>query len=124
MILYEAPHKLRTTLGDLLSVFGADRPLSLCRELTKRNEETMRTTVGGAEEYYREHEPRGEYVLILGGRDPEEKKAEAWWASLSVEEHVQHYLDENPSMKKLDAVKAAAKDRGVGRSEIYNAVMK
>lgn len=124
MILYEAPHKLRTTLEDLLTVFGAERPLTLCRELTKRNEETLRMTVGEAAAYYREHEPRGEYVLVLGGRDPGEKQAEAWWAGLTPEEHVQRLLDENPSMKKLDAVKAAAKERGVGRNEIYNAVMK
>ena len=124
MILYEAPHKLKTTLDDLSEVFGAERRISLCRELTKRNEETMRTTVGGAVSYDREHEPRGEYVLVLAGRDPAEKQAEAYWSSLTPEEHVARILSEHPEMKKLDAVKAAAKERGVPRSEIYNAVMK
>lgn len=124
MILYEAPHKLRNTLDDLLETFGAERKLSLCRELTKRNEETMRTTVGGAVEYYKENNPRGEYVLILEGRDPKERQNEVWWAELSIPEHVQHYLDADPSMKRLDAVKLVAKERGVGRNEVYDAVMK
>ena len=124
VIFYEAPHKLKNTLDDLLAAFGADRRISLCRELTKRNEEAMRTTIGGAVEYYREHEPRGEYVLVMDGCSKAEKDATLWWSSLSVEEHVQHYLDENPTWKKLDAVKATAKDRGVPRNEIYDTVMK
>ena len=124
MILYEAPHKLKNTLSDLEETFGSERQLSLCRELTKRNEETMRTTVGGAVRYYAEHDPRGEYVLILAGRCPEEKKAEAYWANLTPEEHVAAILQAHPEMKRLDAVKTAAKERGVPRSEIYNAVMK
>lgn len=124
MILYEAPHKLRATLDDLCETFGADRKLSLCRELTKRNEEAMRVTVGEAVSYYAGHDPRGEYVLILAGRSPEEAKKEAGWASLSIPEHVEKVLSEHPDWKKLDAVKAVAKERGVPRNEVYDAVMK
>ena len=69
MIFYEAPHKLKTTLGDMLEVFGAQRKISLCRELTKLNEEIIRTTLGGAVKLYSEKEPRGEYVLVLEGAE-------------------------------------------------------
>lgn len=124
VIFYEAPHKLRATLDDLLSAFGEERSISLCRELTKRNEETLRTTIGDAVAYYKEHEPRGEYVLVMHGCSEKEKQDTLWWSSLSVEEHVQKYLDDNPTWKKLDAVKAVAKDRGVARNEIYDIVMK
>lgn len=67
MIFYEAPHKLRNTLDDLLSHFGGDREISLCREITKLNEEVCRTTLAEAVEIYREKEPRGEYVLVISG---------------------------------------------------------
>lgn len=67
ILLHEAPHKLRATLDDLLASLG-DRSIALCRELTKRNEEIMRTTLSGAVAYYRENDPRGEYVLVLAGR--------------------------------------------------------
>ncbi|MGM9624186.1 MAG: 16S rRNA (cytidine(1402)-2'-O)-methyltransferase [Eubacteriales bacterium] len=123
IIFYEAPHKLRNTLDDFVSVFGADRKISLCRELTKRNEETMRTTVGDAVRYYAEQEPRGEYVLIVAGCDPVMKQAEADWASMSEAEHVAAYLDEHPDMKTLDAIKAVAKIRGVPRNDVYRAVL-
>ena len=124
MILYEAPHKLRATLADLCAEFGAERKIALCRELTKRNEETMRTELGTVCAYYETHDPRGEYVLVVSGCSPAEKAAAADWAALTPEEHVARILEEHPGMKKLDAVKAAAKERGVPRSEIYNAVMK
>ena len=70
MIFYEAPHKLRGTLDDLAAAFGADRPVSLCRELTKLHEEIKKTTLGEAVAYYKENDPRGEYVLVLAGADP------------------------------------------------------
>ena len=122
MIFYEAPHKLRATLSDLAETFGEDRPLSLCRELTKLNEETARTTIGKAIEYYASSEPRGEYVLVLMGRDEYEaltgkKQDDSPFALLSPAEHVKHY--EGLGMSRMDAIKAAAKERGVSKSELY-----
>ncbi len=122
VIFYEAPHKLRNTLEDFLTAFGGNRKIALCRELTKRNEETVRTTVGDAVAYYTDHDPRGEYVLILEGCTQAEAKADVWWQSLSIEDHVAHYLAEDPSMKKLDAVKKVAKERGIPRNEVYDLV--
>jgi 16S rRNA (cytidine1402-2'-O)-methyltransferase len=120
VIFYEAPHKLKRTLADLFEAFG-DRKISLCRELTKINEEVIRTTLSGAISYYEEHEPRGEYVLIMEGASQNELKAHAFWADMSVEEHVSHYVSEG--MSKNDAIKAVARDRDVAKSEIYNQVM-
>lgn len=120
IIFYEAPHKLQRTLDDLFEAFG-DRKLSLCRELTKLNEEVIRTTIGGACEYYKEHSPRGEYVLIMEGASRDELKSRSFWADMSIEEHVEHYLSQGYS--KNDSIKAVARDRGVAKSEIYNQVM-
>ncbi len=126
MIFYEAPHKLRTTLSDLLATFG-DRKIALCREITKKNEEVIRTTLAGAVEYYLEHEPRGEYVLVLEGA--EEYTGTTYTApvdddllSLSPEAHVTHYID--AGMAKMDAIKQAARDRGMTKSELYNLLNK
>ena len=119
MIIYEAPHKLCATLSDLEDTFGASRRISLCRELTKLNEEVVRTTLGEAVRYYSENSPRGEYVLILEGSAEAgvETKEENPLLSLSPEEHVAHYEEEG--MKRMDAIKAAAKDRGMAKSELY-----
>ena len=122
LIFYEAPHKLRATLSDLYAIFG-DRRISLCREMTKLNEEIMRTTLKGAVEYYEENAPRGEYVLILEGTDalsPEcrpQKEESAWYASLSHEAHVAAY--EAKGLSRMDAIKSAAKDLGLSKSELY-----
>ena len=118
MIFYEAPHKLKATLDDMLSIFGSERKISLCRELTKLNEETIRTTLGGAVEHYNSTEPRGEYVLVLEGIEPNSEESEL--SSLSPKQHVEHYI--SLGMSKKDAIKAAAKDRGMPKSEIYKAV--
>lgn len=123
VILYEAPHKLRRTLSDLLDTFGHSRRLSLCRELTKKNEEILRTCIGDAVALYKDQEPRGEYVLILEGADesgePLSASVEAS-APLSFEScaaHVAYY--EQKGLAHMDAIKAAAKDRGIGKSEFY-----
>ncbi len=121
IIFYEAPHKLKTTLADLYKAFG-NRKISLCRELTKLNEEILRLTLESAMEYYETNAPRGEYVLVMEGASKEQQKENAFWAEMSVEEHVDFYVAQD--MKKNDAIKAVAKDRGVGKSEIYNLVMK
>ena len=117
-ILYEAPHKLVTTLTDLCDAFGGERRISLCRELTKLNEEVLRFTLAEAVKYYSEREPRGEYVLILEG--VEATVAEEDFSALSPEDHVKRYTD--AGMSRKDAIKAAAKDRGMAKSEFYKLV--
>ena len=116
MIFYEAPHKLRATLDDMLEAFGADRKIALCRELTKLNEDTERTTLEGAIKTYKEREPRGEYVLVIEGGTMNESENNPL-LSLSPEEHVSHY--ERLGMKRMDAIKSAAKDRGMSKSDFY-----
>jgi len=117
-IFHEAPHKLKATLSDMCEIFGADRRISLCRELTKLNEDIHRTTLGGAVEFYETNAPRGEYVLVVEGA-PEGSiiTAKDDLSSLSVEDHVNHYI--NAGMSKKDAIKAVAKDRGVPKNDIY-----
>lgn len=119
-IIYEAPHKLKKTLEDLLDTLG-DRKISLCRELTKLNEEIMRTTLSDACKYYNENSPRGEYVLVIEGSGIE-STSDKFWSSMSVHEHVDHYI--NSGMKKNDAIKAAAKDREVPKNVVYNEYIK
>ncbi len=117
MIFYEAPHKLRTTLDDLLAHFGGDREISLCREITKLNEEVCRTTIAEAVALYKEKEPRGEYVLVISGAKKAEIKPD--YPDDPVE-HVNQLIENG--MSKMDAVKAAAKARGVPKNEIYNLI--
>ena len=123
MIFHEAPHKLITTLSDMKDAFGEERRISLCRELTKLNEEVMRTTLLGACEYYAEHSPRGEYVLVVEGCDENAVQNEESQnlLSMSIPDHVQFYIDSG--MSKNDAIKKTAKDRGVHKNEIYQVVM-
>ena len=120
LIFYEAPHKLKTTLADMLSFFG-DRKISLCRELTKINEEIMRTTLSGACEYYSANEPRGEYVLVIEGADKEQRD-ESFFSDMTVAEHIDYYV--SSGMKKMDAIKAVAKDRDMPKNEIYKQSLK
>ena len=119
MIFYEAPHKLRTTLTDMLEVFGARR-ISLCRELTKLNEEVIRTTLADAVAYYEEHAPRGEYVLVLEGASQTDEVEDTSLLDLTPEEHLAYY--ENQGLSRMDAMKRAAKDRGMSKSEFYKLV--
>ncbi len=120
MIFYEAPHRLVRTLQDLEEAFGAKRRICLCRELTKLNEETLRTTLADALEHYATHPPRGEFVLVVEGGCP--APAEAFWQSLSLEEHYEHYLRQG--LKRMDACKAVAKDRSLSKSEVYDVLLK
>ena len=118
LIFYEAPHKLKATLADMADIFGESRRISLCRELTKLNEEIMRTSMGSAVSYYNANEPRGEYVLIVEGFDGEVVCDELQYLlSLTPEEHVEKYVNEG--MSKMEATKKAAKDRGISKSELY-----
>ena len=118
MIFYEAPHKLKATLEDMCEAFGKNRKISLCREITKLNEEISRMTLGKAVEFYSQNEPRGEYVLVLEGFSGEASAIDDdTLLLLSPEEHVQKYIDEG--LSKMDATKRAAKDRGMSKSELY-----
>lgn len=122
MIVYEAPHHLRATLQELYQALG-DRSITLCRELTKRYEEKKKMTLAQAVDYYRENDPRGEYVLVIAGKSKEEvmQEEQSRWEDLSIEEHMQIYLDQ--AYSKKDAMKAVAKDRGVSKRDIYQALL-
>lgn len=117
LVLYEAPHKLKATLSDLLDSFG-NRRISLCRELTKLNEEVMRTTLSEAVEYYALNAPRGEYVLVVEGC-AKSKRDEAFPDSPA--EHVA--LHEGLGLSRMDAIKAAAKERGIPKGELYKMLL-
>ena len=118
IILYEAPHHLVRTLKELLDALG-ERRLTLCRELTKKFETVVPTTIEGALAMYEHEEPRGEYVLVLEGKGLERKREErqAAWQSMGIEEHMKHY--EKEGMDEKSAMKQVAKDRGVPKREIY-----
>ena len=118
IILYEAPHHLVRTLTELLENLG-DRRVTLCRELTKKFETIIPTTLKGALELYEQEEPRGEYVLVVEGKSLLERRKEAQdsWDEMSIEEHMKLY--EQQGMDRKDAMKQVAKDRGVGKREIY-----
>lgn len=120
IVLYEAPHRLVRTLAELAQVFGMDRRISICKELTKRYEHVFLTTLGEAQDYYAVNEPRGEYVLVIEGKSRSQIKQEqqAQWESMSVIEHVDMYIAQG--LDKKDAMKAAAKDRGVSKRDIYS----
>lgn len=122
-IFYEAPHHLKATLKELFEAAG-ERKITLCRELTKRYEEAMPTTLSGAISYYETNEPRGEYVLVIAGRDPKEAKQEKIdsFLSMSVEEHMKLYEDQGIDHKT--AMKMVAKDRGVSKRDIYQQLLK
>ena len=123
IIIYEAPHHLKKTLQELQDVLG-DRSISIVKEITKLHENVFKTTLEEAVIYYEENEPKGEYVLVIEGLDreviEEEKRSE--FESLSVEEHLQMYIDRG--IDKKEAMKLVAKDRGVSKRDIYNLTMK
>ena len=122
MIFYEAPHHLKKTLQELAAVLG-DRKITLCRELTKRFETVMPTTIFAATDYFETNDPRGEYVLVIEGKSYEEKKQEAQknWLEMPVEEHVALY--ESQGFDRKEAMKKAAKDRGVSKRDIYQSLL-
>ncbi len=123
IIIYEAPHHLEKTLQELRDALG-DRSISIVKEITKLHENVFKTTIEEALIYYEENEPKGEYVLVIEGLDreaiEEEKRSE--FESLSVEEHLQMYIDRG--IDKKEAMKLVAKDRGVSKRDIYNLTMK
>ena len=118
MIFYEAPHKLVNTLQDLAAAFGADRPISLCRELTKLHEEVVRTTIGEAIEKYTENPPKGEFVLVVAGA-PEEEKTVATADDAAA--RVAQLMEEGLSRK--DAIKQTAKELDMPKNVVYDAAL-
>ena len=118
MIFYEAPHKLPATLESMAEVFGPDRPISLCRELTKLHEEVVRTTLGGAIALYEEHPPKGEFVLVVAGAAPPEKIVAT---QEDAAERVAALMEEGMSRK--DAVKQTAKELGLPKNVVYDAAL-
>ena len=122
IIMYEAPHRLERTLQELLENLG-DRRVTVCRELTKKHETAFTTTLEAAVRYYEENDPKGECVLVIEGRSREELRQEevAKWEEMSIEEHMEYYL--NQGVAKKEAMKLVAKDRGVSKRDIYQQLL-
>ena len=118
MVFYEAPHKLLNTLEDMAAVFSNDRPISLCRELTKLHEEVIRTTLGGAIELYNQQPPKGEFVLVVAGAAPAEEK------TATAEDAVQRVKELMGSgMSRKDAVKQTAQELHLPKNVVYDAAL-
>lgn len=122
MVIYEAPHRLQKTLEELYQTLG-DRRITVCRELTKKHETAFATTLREAGDYYKEHEPKGECVLVIEGKSRKElrEEAQAKWEEMSLEEHMNYY--ESQGISRKEAMKLVAKDRGVGKRDIYKALI-
>ena len=118
MIFYEAPHKLMNTLEDMVQVFGENRPISFCRELTKLHEQVLRTTLGEAIAYYTENPPKGEFVLVVAGAPEEEKVLPT---STDAAARVEELMQEGLSRK--DAVKQTAKELDLPKNAVYAAAL-
>ncbi|MCI5903499.1 MAG: 16S rRNA (cytidine(1402)-2'-O)-methyltransferase [Blautia sp.] len=118
ILIYEAPHRLVRTLEELLEILG-DRRITLCRELTKKHETAFRTTIRGLLDFYREEKPLGECVMVIEGKKREEirREEQASWEEISIEEHMDRYLEEGNSQK--ESMKLVARDRGVSKRDIY-----
>ena len=121
ILLYEAPHKLRATLDDLVQTLGPDRSVTLCRELTKLHEEIVKTTLGAAVEHYRANDPRGEYVLVVAGAGPETAGEEAPLTRADVTAAARQLLEQGLSLSA--AAKQAAAGTPFARGEIYKALL-
>ena len=122
IIIYEAPHHLIKTLEELEKELD-NRKITLCRELTKKYEEAHRTTIHEVLDYYKDKEPRGEYVLVLEGKTKEqvEEERKKEWENLTLEEHMQVYEEKGVSHK--EAMKLVAKDRGISKRDVYQALI-
>ena len=122
IILYEAPHHLLRTLGELYEALG-DRRAAVCRELTKKYETAFRTTLGEAVRYYGANEPKGECVIVIEGRSIRDLKAEGQedWKEMPLNQHMEHYFSQGRDKK--EAMKLVAKDRGVSKREVYQQLL-
>ena len=122
MVIYEAPHRLLKTLEELYQTLG-ERRITVCRELTKKHETAFVTTLREACEYYGTHEPKGECVLVIEGKSRQElkKEAQAKWEETTLEEHMEYY--ESQGIGRKEAMKLVAKDRGIGKRDVYKALI-
>lgn len=122
IILYEAPHRLVKTLKELAEILG-DRKITVCRELTKKHETAFRTTIYEAVSYYEAHEPKGECVLVIEGKSRRELREEAIakWEEMTIEEHMDYYRKQG--IEKKEAMKKVAKDRGIGKRDVYQMLL-
>ncbi|WP_017815546.1 16S rRNA (cytidine(1402)-2'-O)-methyltransferase [Paenibacillus shenyangensis] len=123
LLFYESPHRVIKTLRAMLEHLG-NRPVVLARELTKRHEEWLRGTIEEALLWLEEHPPLGEYCIVLQGQSASEAEAEAneWWQQMTIEEHVEHY-EQREQLPRKDAMKKAAKDRGLSKRDVYQALL-
>ncbi|MFG6329794.1 MAG: 16S rRNA (cytidine(1402)-2'-O)-methyltransferase [Lachnospiraceae bacterium] len=123
IIIYEAPHHLKNTLSELYSVLS-DRKITICRELTKLHETVQLHTISSAIEFYKQNQPKGEYVLVIEGCTLQELEArhQNKWLDISIPEHMDIYLSKD--MAKKEAMKQVASDRGISRREVYNSLLK
>lgn len=123
LIIYEAPHRIIKTLGELYEVLG-NRSVTIIKELTKIHETVKRTTLSDAAKIYEEQEPRGEHVLVIEGKSYVELEAErqSKWEQLTLQEHMDHYIKQG--IDKKEAMKAVAKDRGISKRDIYQELIK
>ena len=121
MIFYEAPHHLKSTLGDLVKALGPHRPAATARELTKKFEEFRRCTLGDLADYYSEHEPKGEFVIIVGGYDNDEADLVGPAEQLSPRELVEQM--EAAGMGRKEAMRETAKKLGISRRDVYQALL-
>ncbi|NLG03294.1 MAG: 16S rRNA (cytidine(1402)-2'-O)-methyltransferase [Clostridia bacterium] len=121
-IFYEAPHHLCKTLNDLYHALG-EREITVCRELTKKYETVYRMNLSSAITFFSKEEPKGEFVIVVQGRDRAqlEQEAKDEWNQLTIEEHMQYYLNQN--IEKKEAMKFVAKDRGISKRDIYQALL-
>ena len=123
IIIHEAPHHLAGLIDELTGVLGGDRSVSICKELTKRYEKVWKTTLEEAAQFYKSRQPRGEYVLVIAGRDRQELKLEKQksWDAMSIQEHVAMY--ENQGIDRKEAMRMAAKDRGISKRDVYQQLL-
>ena len=123
IIIHEAPHHLAALIDELTGVLGGDRSVSICKELTKRYDKVWKTTLEEASQFYKSRQPRGEYVLVIAGRDRQELKLEKQksWDAMSIQEHVAMY--ENQGIDRKEAMRMAAKDRGISKRDVYQQLL-
>lgn len=122
IVLYEAPHRLVKTLQLLYDTIG-NRKISICRELTKKHETVFAATMEEALAYYNNHEPKGECVMVIEGKSRDEIRAEeqAHWEEMTIEAHMEYY--ESQGIDRKEAMKRVAKDRGIGKRDVYKALL-
>ncbi|MBP1996194.1 16S rRNA (cytidine(1402)-2'-O)-methyltransferase [Paenibacillus eucommiae] len=121
LLFYESPHRIVKTLERMAEVWGAERNICLARELTKKFEEFARGTIAECLKHLEEHPPQGEYCLIAEGDNGSSEESATWWQALTLEQHVDHYMEQG--LDKKEATKKVAADRDVPKRDVYNALL-